>query len=224
MAQERVFVKEAIKKTQIEKFLSEEFARAGYSHSEIQRTPLTMRITVHAHKPGLIIGRGGKNIDKITRILKDKFGFENPQLDVQEVENPDLDPHIIARQIASGIERGINYKRIANLSLQRIMDSGAVGAAIRIGGKIGGEMGRIEKFSSGYLKYAGDPADNLVRKAFATAIVKLGKIGIQVRILTEQPKELVALKKLEESEVEEPKEEKVEEDGDNKKESTEGNE
>lgn len=222
MAQERLFVREAIKKSEVEKFLSEEFSRAGYSHSEIQRTPLSMRITVFAHKPGLIIGRGGKNIDRITEILKTKFGFENPQLDIQEVTNPDLDPSIVSKQIASAIERGINHKRIANLTLQRVMESGAVGVAIRIAGKLGGEMGRIEKFSAGYLKYAGDPAETLVKKAYTTATVKLGKIGIQVRILTEQPKELAVFSKLEK--LTEIKEEKVEENADNKEKVVEGTE
>ncbi len=221
MAQEKIFIKEAIKRDEVEKFLSKEFFRAGYSHSDIQRTPLSMRITIYANRPGLIIGRGGRNIDRITGILKNKFGFENPQLDIQEIRDPDLDPYIVSKQIANGIGRGINYKRIANLALQRIMESGAVGVAIRISGKIGGEMGRTEKFSAGYLKFAGDPAESLVKKAYATTVVKLGKIGVQVRILTEQPKELIALKKLEEGEIK--PEEKVEENGDNKEESTEGN-
>lgn len=197
MAEEKRFIKAAIRSKDVEEFLASEFHKAGYSHSEIQRTPLTMRITVYAHRPGLIIGRGGKNIDKITKILKEKFGFENPQLDIQEIENPDLDAHIIAKQISSAIERGLHYKRIANLTLQRVMDAGAAGVAIRISGKIGGEMGRTEKFSAGYLKYAGEPADTMVDKAYATAHVKLGTIGIQVRIMKEAPKELEISKKFE---------------------------
>ena len=95
MALERKFIKEGITNRDVEEFLSNEFAKGGYSHCEIQRTPLSIRLTVYAHKPGLIIGRGGKNIDVITQSLKEKFGFENPQLDVQEVSNPDLDPFIV---------------------------------------------------------------------------------------------------------------------------------
>ena len=229
MALERKFVKEAIRNLDVEEFLSHEFSRAGYSHSEIQRTPLSIRITVFAHKPGIIIGRGGKNIDSIVQILKEKFGFENPQLDVQEVAVPDLDPFIISKWIASAIERGLNYKRVVNLALERVIGSGAVGVAIRIAGKIGGDISRVEKFSSGYLKYSGDPAETDVMKAYAQANVKLGIIGIQVRILIVPPKELELMKKLEEKSEPEEKivevveaepivEKEVEANGDNKEE------
>ncbi|MEM5872267.1 MAG: 30S ribosomal protein S3 [Candidatus Aenigmatarchaeota archaeon] len=190
MALEKKFIKEGIRNKDIEEFLANEFAKAGYSHCEIQRTPLSTRITVYAHKPGLIIGRGGKNIETMTQVLKDKFGLENPQLEVQEVTNPDLDPFIVSKWIASAIEKGLNYKRVANLALERVMNAGAAGVAIRIAGKLGSDMARTEKFSSGYLKYSGDFADTLVKTAYAQANVKLGTIGIQVRILPEKPKEL----------------------------------
>lgn len=190
MAEERKFVKAGIRNRDIQEFLSREFARAGYSYCEIQRTPLSIRITVYAHKPGLIIGRGGKNIDAITKVLKEEFGFENPQLDVQEIENPDLDAKLVSRQMASAIERGLNHKRVANLAVKRVMDAGAVGVAIRISGKIGGAMGRTEKFSEGYLKYAGETAETMVDRAYSVANVKLGTIGVQVRIMREAPKDL----------------------------------
>ena len=190
MALEKKFVNEGIRNRDLEEFLSSEFDRAGYSHSIIQRTPLSIRITIYANKPGLIIGRGGKNIEAITNILKDRFGFENPQMDVQEIENPDMDAHIIAKWIASSIERGLNYKRVANIAQERVMNSGAAGVAIRIAGKIGGDMGRTEKFSAGYLQYSGEPAESMVDTAYAKANVKLGMIGIQVRIMKEKPKDL----------------------------------
>ena len=196
MTQERKFIEASKRLMQMEEFLQKEFSRAGYSHIDIQRTPLSMRITVYAHKPGMIIGRGGKNIDAMTEALKSQFGIENPQLEVVEVPNPDLDANIVAKQIAAAIERGLNYKRVVNLTIQRSMESGAVGIAIRTSGKVGGEMSRTEKFSAGYLKYAGDPADTLVHKAYARANVKLGVIGIQVRILNTPPQELELLKKI----------------------------
>jgi len=197
MAQEKRFVKEGIRSRDVEEFLEREFAKAGYSHSLIQRTPLSIRITVFAQKPGLIIGRGGKKIEAITQTLREAFGFENPQLDVQEIENPDLDPHIVARRMASSIERGINYKRVSHLALQRIMDAGAKGVAIRVSGKLSGEMSRTEKFNEGYLKYSGEPAESMVGKAYAVANIKPGTIGIQVRIMKEAPKELEAIEKVE---------------------------
>lgn len=220
MALEKRFIKEAIRNRDVEEFLSSEFNKAGYSHCEIQRTPLSIRITVYAHKPGIIIGKGGKNIDAMAQALKEKFGFENPQLDVQEVRVPDLDPFIISKWIAFAIERGLNYKRVANLALERVMGSGAVGVAIRIAGKIGGDMSRTEKFSAGYLKYSGDPAETDVKRAYAQANVKLGVIGIQIGILTEPPKELELFNRLgkieSEKEITKPEEKEVEEIGDNK--------
>lgn len=201
MAQEKIFINKAIKRLDIEKFLENEFSRAGYSHSDIQRTPLAMRVTVYAHKPGLIIGRGGKNIDRITRILRDQYGFENPQLDVQEVSNPNMNAAIVAKQIAGAIERGLNYKRVANMSIRKVMDSGAFGINIRIGGKIGGNMSRTEKFSEGYLKFAGETAQTLVNQADATAHVKLGTIGIRVKIVTQLPSDRLTAQKLLKEEV-----------------------
>lgn len=193
---ERQFISEAIRRSQLEEFLKKEFAHAGYSHAEIQNTPLALRITVFAQKPGIVIGRGGKAIDAMTEIVKKKFGFENPQVDVQEVENPDLDPHIVAHQLVVAIERGLNVKRVITLTMHRVIESGAIGIAIRIGGKIGGEMGRIEKYSTGYMLFAGDPAETDVATAYDTAIVKLGKIGVQVRILVKPPKELGITKRI----------------------------
>ena len=221
MALERKFIKEGIRNKYVEEFLAKEFSKAGYSHCEIQRTPLSIRITVYAHKPGLIIGRGGKNIENMTQYLKDKFGFENPQLDVQEVVNPDLDPFIISRWIASAIERGLNYKRVANIAIEKVMNAGAAGVAIRIGGKLGSDMSRVEKFSSGYLKYSGDMAETLVKKAYAQANVKLGTIGIQIRILPEKPVEIQISET--QSKSEEKKEEVGEKVGDIEEKTNQGN-
>ena len=208
-----MFIKKAIKRLEIEKFLEKEFLRAGYSHSDIQRTPLAMRVTIYAHKPGLIIGRGGKNIERVTNVLKEKFGFENPQMDVQEVQDPHLNAAIVSKQIASGIERGLNHKRVANMTIRRVMDSGAVGIAVRLTGKMGGNMARTEKFQEGYLKFAGDTAETLVSQADATAHVKLGTIGIRVKILTELPSDRLTMQKL--------MREEVVENGDNEEETAE---
>ncbi len=196
MAIERQFVKDGIKKSDIEEFLSKEFSRAGYSHSDIQHTPVATHITVFAQRPGMVIGKGGKNIDAITEMVKQRFGIQNPQLEVREVEIPELDAGVVAAEIAGAIERGLNYKRVVNIMIQNIMRRGAAGVAIRVGGKLGGDMSRIEKFSAGYLKYAGDQAETEVRKAYATALVKAGAIGIQVKILPTMPKEIEISRKL----------------------------
>jgi len=209
---EREFILENIKRSELEEFLNAKFSRAGYSHCDIQRTPLAVRVTVFAQKPGMVIGRGGKIIDEMTGILKEKFGFENPQLDVQEIPNPNLDPEIVGKQIVSSIERGFNYKRSCIMTIERVMNSGATGVAIRAGGKLGGDKSRFEKFSAGYLKFSGDAARTLVRIAYSRAQVKLGTIGLQVRIMTEKPKELKILEEIDKSvKHEEMKDEEVKE-------------
>jgi ribosomal protein S3 len=124
----------------------------------------------------------------------------------------------------------LNYKRVANIAIEKVMSAGAAGVAIRIGGKLGSDISRIEKFSSGYLQYSGDSAETLVKTAYAQATVKLGIIGIQVRILPEKPEEIqiseaqVKSENKPEEKVEEKIEEKVGENGNNKEETIEANE
>ncbi len=194
MAVERYFVKEGMKESQIEEFLKNKFDRAGYSHIDIQRTPLGTRITVYAEKPGLVIGKSGRKINDITDEIKEKFELENPMLDVREVENPFLDAQIIASKIAKSIERGGFYKKIVNFFLEKIMEAGAVGVEIRAAGKLGGERGRFQTFKSGYIKHSGYYADNLIDKGYSFGTVKLGTVGIQVKILREIPEDLSSKK------------------------------
>lgn len=177
------FVKQGIKEAEIEDFIKKMFPMGDYSKTEIHRTPLGIKIIIHTNKPGRIIGKGGKNINEMTEAMKKEFKLENPQLDVKGIRSPNLDPRIVAKQIASAIEKGYNYKKIGNLTIKRIMDAGAIGAQIVISGKLGGGKSMTGKFQEGYLKHCGEPAKVLVDYAFEEALVKLGKIGIKVKIM-----------------------------------------
>ncbi len=177
------FIKHAIKEMEIEKFIKDNFPMGDYSKIEIQRTPLGMKILIHTNKPGRIIGRSGRNINEMTDAIKQRFGLENPQLDVKTIRNPDLDAKIVAKQIASSLERGFNHKKIGNLSIKRIMDAGAVGAEIIISGKFGTGKGMTSKFIEGYLKHCGQSAKELVDYGFEEVTMRPGKIGIQVKIM-----------------------------------------
>jgi len=177
------FVKHAIKEMEIEKFIKDNFPMGDYSKIEIQRTPLGMKILIHTNKPGRIIGRSGRNINEMTDAIKQRFGLENPQLDVKTIRDPDLDAKIVAKQIASSLERGFNQKKIGNLAIKRIMDAGAVGAEIIISGKFGTGKGMTSKFIEGYLKHCGQSAKDLVDYGFEEANTRPGKIGIQVKIM-----------------------------------------
>ena len=177
------FVKQAIKEVELEKFITESFPEGDYSKIVLQRTPLGLKVVIYTNKPGRIIGRGGRNIELINQALKNKFGLENPQIDIKAVENPDLDAKIVAKQIASALERGYNYKKIGNVFLKRIMDAGAIGVEIIIAGKLGGAMSRMGKFIAGYIKHSGQGVIDHVDVGFYEALPKLGKIGITVRIM-----------------------------------------
>jgi len=181
------FVKQGIKEVEIEKFIRTRFPYGDYSKAELQRTPLGIKIIIYTNKPGRIIGRGGKNIKEMTDMIKEKFGFENPQIDVKAVRNPNLDPRIVAKQIASALERGYNYKKIGNLAMKRVMESGAIGVEIIISGRLGGGGGKsmTGKFIDGYLKRCGQPAKDLVDYGFEEANTRPGKIGVKVSIMRE---------------------------------------
>ncbi|MBI2543550.1 MAG: 30S ribosomal protein S3 [Candidatus Aenigmarchaeota archaeon] len=198
MAVEKVFVKELIKEAEIEEFLKKRFERAGYSHTEIQRTPLGTRIIVHVNTPGLVIGRSGRRINEITEEIKHKFGFENPLLDVREVDDPLLDPNIVARKIARSIEKSVNYKKVANYYLDKVTEAGAAGILLEISGKIGGvERSRRQKFKKGFVAHSGDYAERMVDTGYTQAIIKAGIIGIKVKIMKNMPVDIVLEKKVE---------------------------
>ncbi len=203
------FVKEGIRESQIEEFLKKKFDRAEYSHIDIQRTPLGTRIIVYANKPGLVIGKSGARIKELTEEIQKKFKLENPMIDAKEIDNPFLDAQVVANRIAKSLERGGFYKKLANYYLEEIMKSGAVGVQIRVAGKLGGERGRFQKFKEGYIKHSGYWGDEIVEKGNATAILKLGMVGIQVKILKQAPTDLI-------TEIKERKVEEVEDEGDKK--------
>ncbi len=217
------FIKQGVKEVEIEKFIRTQFPYGDYSKAELQRTPLGIKIIIYTNKPGRIIGRGGKNINEITEMIKEKFGLENPQIDVKAVRNPNLDPRIVAKQIASALEKGYNYKKIGNLSVKRVMEAGAVGVEIVISGRLGGGGGKsmIGKFNEGYLKRCGQPAKDLVDYGFEEAITRPGKVGIKVSIMKEfmdisggiretaEPEEAEAPEEVEEAGKEKPGEKKT---------------
>ncbi len=179
------FIKQGIKEAQIEEFIRRKFPLGDYSRIELQRTPLGIKIIIYTNKPGRIIGKSGKNINEMTEAVKQRFDLDNPQLDVKVIKNPNLDPRIVAKQITSALEKGYNYKKIGNLTIKRIMGSGAIGAEIIISGKLGGGKGITGKFQEGYLKHCGEPAKTLVDYGFEEAQTRPGKIGVKVKIMKE---------------------------------------
>ncbi|MCK5235263.1 MAG: 30S ribosomal protein S3, partial [Candidatus Aenigmarchaeota archaeon] len=164
---ERKFIEDQIKSLEIEEYLAKNLEKADYSHTDIQITPLSTRLIVYVGRPGIAIGRAGKNIEMITNALSNKFGVKNPQLDIQSISNPDLDATYVAHQISSALERYVKANRIVNIYLSNIMRAGAYGAEIRVSGKISGGRGRTDKTQIGYIKKSGDFAIDNVDVGFS---------------------------------------------------------
>lgn len=184
---ERQFISKKMKEFKVEEFISDTLDKDGYSHTEIQRTPLGERITIHTSKPGLIVGRKGSKIKDLTDILKSKFNMENPQVEVAEVLNPNLNAKTIAKSITHSFERfgPKRFKSLGYQMLQRIIDAGALGAEIIISGRgIPSSRAKSWRFSAGYLKKSGDIAENFVNAGFAVAHLKSGSVGVKVILLT----------------------------------------
>jgi small subunit ribosomal protein S3 len=183
MAVEKKFVAEGITKALVHEYLAVELERAGYGGMVMNRTPMGTQITVYAEKPGMVIGKGGKLIRKVTRDLDRKFHLDNPQIDVQDVGKGDLNGQVVANRLASSLERGWYFRKAGQSMLRRVMDAGALGCEIIISGKLTGPRSRSEKFIAGYIKHSGKPADDIVDKGYSVAVKKLGVIGCQVRII-----------------------------------------
>ncbi|MCQ4335036.1 30S ribosomal protein S3, partial [Natronomonas sp. F2-12] len=112
-----------------------------------------------------------------------EFNLDDPQIDVQEVEEPDLNAQIVADRLANALERGWYFRKAGHTTIDRIMDSGALGAEIILSGKVTGARSRVEKFNRGYIKHNGEPAETIVDKGVGTAVMKLGTIGVRVKII-----------------------------------------
>jgi len=183
---ERKFVAEKMREFLVNEYLYKELGPGKYSSFEIKRTPLGERIVIYTSRPGLIVGKGGDNIKDLTRVLKTKFKMENPQIEVAEISNPNLDAQTMAEQIVTVLEKfgPKRFKSVGYKVLQRIIDAGAMGAEIAIGGRgLPGARAKTWKFYAGYLKKSGDISMSKIAYGEATANLKSGSIGIKVRIL-----------------------------------------
>ncbi|MFW5907764.1 MAG: 30S ribosomal protein S3, partial [Candidatus Natronoplasma sp.] len=218
MARERKFVEEKMQRVQLKEFLQKKTERAGFGGAEVTRTPMGTRITLHTERPALVIGRKGKRINELTEEIKEKFDFDNPQVEVQEVEVPEFNAQIMAEKLASSLERGWYFRRAGHSTVRNIIDAGAKGCQIILSGKLTGPRHRVEKFQDGHIKYCGEEKKKWIDEGFAQAKLKLGVIGVTVRIMDPKAKlpdeiEIIPPEgKIEEEEVEEEVEEEEEEE------------
>ncbi|MBD3190563.1 MAG: 30S ribosomal protein S3 [Candidatus Heimdallarchaeota archaeon] len=177
------FIKKGLRQAEIEEFLQKELSRAGFGGVEIAKTPLGERLTVYAARPGIVIGRRGKNVRQLTEELTYRFDLENPQVEVKEVDNPELNAMVMASSLVSAIERGVHRRRAAYSVLRRVINAGAKGCEIVISGKLTSRRSRHEAYRMGLVAKSGNLASHYVDQANATAIMKLGTIGVTVNIM-----------------------------------------
>ncbi len=220
---ERQIVAQKKKEYQIQEMIAKNVKGSGYSHTKLQRTPLGEKIIIHAARPGLIVGRKGQNITKLTKNLKNSFELENPQIEISEIDKINLDAEVVAGSIAESLEKfGTGrFKGIMHKTMEEVMNAGALGIEIVISGKIPGARAKSWRVYSGYLKKCGDIAIYGVNKAKVKAVIKTGVVGVKVSIMPPDIKLPDSIQLLEEKQeiTEEVKEEKpVEEKAEKEKE------
>jgi len=169
----------------VREYIKNELGKGKVSRVRIEYTPVGEKIVIATHKPGLVIGRRGEKIEELTNVLKNKFKLENPHIEIEEIFKPEFDAQIVADDIAMGLERfgPLKFKILAYKTLKRIMDAGALGAEIVLGGKIPSSRATSWRFAQGYLRKTGDSA-KIVDRAKARAETKPGTIGVKVSILS----------------------------------------
>ncbi len=166
--------------SKIRKYLSARLANASVSRIVIERTLKLVTITVCTSRPGMIIGKGGQEVDKLKEELK-KVTDKDVQINIYEVKRPELDAEIVAANIARQVEGKIAYRRAVKMAVASTMRMGAEGIKVQVSGRLNGaEMARSEMFKEGRTPLHTLRAD--IDYALVEALTKVGIIGIKVWI------------------------------------------
>ena len=165
---------------EIRKYLTNRLAKASLSRIVIERTLKLITVTIQAARPGVIIGKGGQEVDKLKEELK-KVTKKDVQINIYEVKRPETDANIVADSIARQIEGRVSYRRAIKMAIATAMRVGAEGIKVQISGRVGGaEMARSEMFKEGRTPLHTFRAD--IDYALAIASTKVGCLGIKVWI------------------------------------------
>ncbi len=164
----------------IRKELKKRLYAAGVPRIEIERDNVKIRIFIHCARPGMVIGKGGEEIEKLRTELEKKLG-KPVELKIVEVKNPDMDAQLVAENIAQQLEKRIAFRRASKNAMARAMRSGALGIKIQLGGRLNGaEIARVEHYHDGTIPLQTIRAD--IDYGFAEATTTYGQIGIKVWI------------------------------------------
>ena len=164
----------------IRKYLNERLAKASVSKIVIERTLKLVTITICTARPGIVIGKGGQDVDKLKEELK-KLYKKEIQINIFEVKKPELDANIVANSIARQVEGKIAYRRAIKMAIQNTMRAGAEGIKVQISGRLNGaEIARAEMLKEGRTPLHTFRAD--IDYCKAEALTKVGLLGIKVWI------------------------------------------
>ncbi len=174
------YADKVVEDEKIRTYLRARVSKGGISRIIIERTLRRITITIHTSRPGIIIGKGGQEVDKIREEVK-KLTKKDVQINIVEIRKPELDAYIVGESIAKQIEARINYRRAIKMSIQSTMRAGAEGIKVRISGRLNGaEMARSEEYKQGRTPLHTFRAD--IDYATAEALTIYGKIGVKVWI------------------------------------------
>lgn len=174
------FEPKLVEDDKIRKYLNARLSKAGIAKIVIERTLKLVTVTIHTARPGIIIGRGGQEVDKLKEELK-KITHKEIQINISEIKRPEIDAVIVAHTVAGQIEGRISYRRAIKTSIASAMRIGAEGIKIMISGRVGGaEMARREQYKEGRIPLHTFRAD--IDYAIAEAQTTYGIIGIKVWI------------------------------------------
>ncbi len=163
----------------LRKFLKKTLYEAGVAQVEIERDASRVRINIHCAKPGLVIGKGGSEIDKLRATCQKMLGGKETLLNIVEVKNPDVNAQLVAENIAAQLEKRISFRRAMKQAIGRAMKLGAKGIKVKCSGRLGGaEIARSEQYHEGTIPLQTLRAD--IDYGFAEANTTYGKIGIKV--------------------------------------------
>jgi small subunit ribosomal protein S3 len=175
------YASKLIEDNRIRTYLNARINKGGISKIVIERTLGKLIITIHTSKPGIIIGKGGGEVDRIKEELKKLTGKDDVQINILEIRRPELDAMIVADTIARQIENRINYKRAIKMSIASALRMGAEGIKVKVAGRLGGsEIARTEEIKQGRVPLHTFRMDIDYANVFALTVY--GKIGIKVWI------------------------------------------
>jgi len=174
------FAQKLVEDDKIRTYLNVRLAKAGISRTIIERTLKLVTVTIHTARPGIIIGKGGQEVDKLKEELK-KITKKEIQINISEIKRPELDALIVANAVARQIEGRISYRRAIKTAIASAMRIGAEGIKVYISGRLSGaEMARREQYKEGRIPLHTLRAD--IDYALAEAHTTYGRIGVKVWI------------------------------------------